>query len=135
MRKMLVEKESSSGVVGKHVYGNLYGCDSAVLSSLKLLKRVVHDAAKEANMTLVELKGWKFGGERGGVSVIALVVESHLALHTWPSYRYATLDIYTCGENSDPAKAFELVSRVLKPEKIVKYYADRSSISPDLVSI
>ncbi|MEM3120036.1 MAG: adenosylmethionine decarboxylase, partial [Nitrososphaerota archaeon] len=115
---MLVEQESGTGVVGKHVYGNLYDCEPAVLSNLRLLKKVVQEASKVANMTLVELKGWKFGGEKGGVSVIALVVESHLALHTWPSYRYATLDIFTCGDKSDPIKAFDYLCEILKPKNI-----------------
>ncbi|MEM1966651.1 MAG: adenosylmethionine decarboxylase [Nitrososphaerota archaeon] len=131
---MLVEKESSSGVVGKHIYGNLYGCDPKVLSNLRFLRNVVQDAVKVASMNLVELKAWKFGGERGGVSVIALVVESHIALHTWPSYKYATLDIYTCGDNSDPERAFEMVCKTLKPDRVVKYFADRSSVPQGIVS-
>lgn len=124
---MLAEQRTTVGVVGKHVYGNLYECDSKLLSDLRLLKRVVGEAAKVANMTLVELKGWKFGGKKGGVSVIALVVESHIALHTWPQYEYATIDIFTCGEQSDPVKAFNLLCEVLKPKHVLRHYADRSS--------
>jgi len=116
-------------VVGKHVYGNLYGCEYVVLSDLKLLKRLVSEAARLAKMTVIAVKGWKFGGEKGGVSVIALVVESHVALHTWPSYGYATLDVFTCGENSDPLSAFSYICAELKPRNVVQHYADRSSIS------
>jgi S-adenosylmethionine decarboxylase len=124
---MQVEQKSEVGVVGKHVYGNLYDCDPEVLGDLKLLKKLVSEASKIAKMTLVELRGWRFGGEKGGVSVIALVVESHLALHTWPGYRYATLDIFTCGDKSDPFKAFDYLCEALKPGSVSKHYADRSS--------
>jgi len=55
-------------------------------------------------MKLVEMKSWKFGGKKGGVSVIALVEESHIAVHTWLEYNYATVDVYTCGEHSDPRR-------------------------------
>ncbi|MCS7146282.1 MAG: adenosylmethionine decarboxylase [Nitrososphaerota archaeon] len=132
---MPVSLNSGSGVVGKHVYGNLYGCESRLLSDLRCLKKLVEDAAKVANMTLVELRGWRFGGEKGGVSVIALVVESHLALHTWPKYGYVTLDIFTCGDKSDPMRAFEYICQALKPERVVQHYADRSSIPQRVVNL
>ncbi len=115
-------------VVGKHVYANLYGVDPKILSDEKLLKEMVIEAAKLANMTLIEVKSWSIGGKKGGVSVIALVTESHIAIHTWVEYRYATVDIYTCGERSDPWKAFNYVVSVLKPKYYVVNYADRSSV-------
>ncbi|MDE1859610.1 MAG: adenosylmethionine decarboxylase, partial [Candidatus Micrarchaeota archaeon] len=68
-----------------------------------------------------------FGGNKGGVSVIALVTESHIVLHTWNEYKYATLDIYTCGEHSDPHAAFKMIVDALKPKKHQIFYANRSS--------
>lgn len=122
-----VELREKSIIVGKHVYGNLYGCDPRVLADLKYIKRLVREAVVAARMRLVSLKGWRIEGEKGGVSVLALIMESHVAVHTWPSYGYAALDIYTCGEESDPLAAFEHVSRGLRPEHVVRHIADRSS--------
>lgn len=116
-------------IIGKHVYGNLYGCDKNALSNVDLLKKLIIEAAKIAKMTLIEVKSWKFGGEKGGVSVIALVVESHIAIHTWPNYEYATVDVFTCGEKSDPDKSFEYICGILAPKKAIKHYADRSAIN------
>ncbi len=115
-------------IIGKHVYGNLYGCDKKMLSNVELLKKLIVEAAEIAKMTLIEVKSWKFGGEKGGVSVIALVVESHIAIHTWPNYEYAAVDVFTCGEKSDPDESFEHICRVLAPKKVVKHFADRSAI-------
>lgn len=114
-------------VVGKHVYGNLYDIDVTVAGDEEKLKGIVLDSVKLANMTLVEIKSWSFGGRKGGVSVIALVLESHIAVHTWLNYRYATVDVYTCGETSDPWKAFEYITNALKPKYYTVNYADRSS--------
>ncbi len=114
-------------VVGKHVYGNLYDCDPKVLADEDLLRRIVIEAARISNMTLWEVRSWKFGGKKGGVSVVALVIESHIAVHTWVEYRYATVDVYTCGANSDPEKAFDYIVKMLKPKRYTKHYADRSS--------
>lgn len=116
------------GIVGKHVYGNAYDCDEEVLSNEKVLKATVLDAVKLSKMHLVEIKSWRFGGTKGGVSVIALVKESHIAVHTWPKYRYATIDVYTCGEASEPEVAFEHICKLLRPKLVLRQYADRSSI-------
>lgn len=118
----------SDRVVGKHVYGNLYDVDLNVAGDEEKLKNTVIEAARIANMTLYEIKSWTFGGKKGGVSVIALVLESHIAIHTWVEYRYATVDVYTCGEQSDPWKAFDYIVKTLKPKYYTVNYADRSSL-------
>lgn len=114
-------------IIGKHVYGNLYEVDIEIAKDEEKLKQMVVEASKLANMTLYEVKSWSFGGKKGGVSVIALVLESHIAVHTWIEYRYATVDVYTCGEKSDPWKAFEYIVANLKPKYYTVNYADRSS--------
>ncbi len=119
-------RRHTRGIFGKHVYGNLYECDVEILADERQLREIVVEAARIAQMTIWDLKSWKFGGEKGGVSVIALVVESHIAIHTWTEYAYATVDVYTCGENSNPHKAFDYIANKLKAKKVEKHFADRS---------
>jgi len=117
------------GIVGKHVYGSMYDLkEERAYSDPEFLRSVVENAAKEANATVLESKAWKIEGEKGGVSAIVLVLESHIAVHTWKEYRYATVDVYTCGAHTDPWKAWEYIKRVLKPAKSVVHYADRSQL-------
>ncbi|MDJ0269734.1 MAG: adenosylmethionine decarboxylase [Aigarchaeota archaeon] len=127
---MVIGKEKAGGgmmrVVGKHVYGNLYDCDSSIINDERRLVQVVREAAEIANATLVEVYSWSFGGDMGGISVIALVKESHIALHSWSRYNYATLDVYTCGEHTNPEKGFDYIVEALKPRKVVKHEAKRS---------
>lgn len=33
---------------------------------------------------------------------MVVIAESHVAIHTWPEYSYAAVDIFTCGETIDP---------------------------------
>ncbi len=123
-----LEYERSNGVIGKHVYGNLYGIDPGLLSDENFLRLLVIKAAEIANVHLVEVKSWRFiNGDKEGVSVLALVVESHIAIHTWPVYRFASVDVYTCGDHSMPDKAFNYIVSVLKPRRYVVDHADRSS--------
>ena len=45
-----------------------------------------------------------------GISVVAMLAESHLSIHTWPEHGAALADIFTCGtwpsEVSDIATRF-----------------------------
>ena len=124
---MMVPEKLEDRVVGRHVYGNLYDIEPGILLDEDRLRKIVLDAARIANMTVVEIKSWKFGGSKGGVSVIALVLESHIALHTWVEYQYATVDVYTCGAKSDPWRAFNYIVEKLSPREYTVNYADRSS--------
>ncbi len=119
-------REGNDFVVGKHYYANLYDVDLSAAANEEGLRKVVVEAAKASNMKLVEVKSWRFGGRKGGVSVIALVEESHIAIHTWVEYEYATVDVYTCGNQSDPLKGIELIIEYMKPRRYKLAYADRS---------
>ena len=110
-------------VYGKHVYGNLYDCDEQLLKDEKALREIVVKAAEIGNMTLLDVKSWKIGE---GVSLVAIVLESHIAIHTWPEYRFATLDVYSCGMHTDPEAAFNYIVRMLKAKRVEKGVADRS---------
>lgn len=48
-----------------------------------------------------------------GVTVLIMIAESHLAIHTWPEYGYAAVDIFTCGTTVDPWKAYHLLTAKL----------------------
>jgi len=114
-------------IVGKHVYGNLYGCAASQINNELSLKKLIVEAADAAKMTIFDTKVWKFGGEKGGVSALALIIESHIAIHTWNEFHYATVDIFTVGEKSDPSMAFDYIVSKLKPKSVTRHFADRSS--------
>lgn len=125
-KQELAVRDSDSKIIGKHVYANIYDPDPSLISNEEFLRNLVVEAANKANMHLVEVKSWSFGGKKGGVSVIALITESHIAIHTWVEYSYATIDVYTCGDHSDPWKAMEYIIENLKPKKYSIGYANRT---------
>ena len=129
-KKRVIDKgiDGDEVVVGKHVYANLYGVPKEIAGDEEYLVETVKKAAEIANMTLYDIKSYRFGGKKGGISVLALVIESHIALHTWIEYDYATVDIYTCGARSDPWKAFNYIVERLRPEDYTVNYADRTQL-------
>jgi S-adenosylmethionine decarboxylase len=116
--------EAKPRVYGFHVYGNLYDCSNVdLLRSPEGLEELVIRAAKEGNMKVLDVKSWKIGE---GVSVVAIILESHIAIHTWPEFRFATVDVYSCGTHTDPEKAFKIIVEALKPSRVVSGTASRT---------
>ena len=110
-------------VVGRHIYGDLIDCaNEELLKDSGGLEKLVADAAAVGNMTLLDVKSWKIGL---GVSVVAIVLESHISIHTWPEYRYATVDVYSCGAHTNPQAAFEYIVKALKPKRVRMGKVDR----------
>ncbi len=110
-------------VYGRHVYGNLYECDANILRDEEKLREIVIEAAKIGNMTLLDVKSWKIGE---GVSVVAIVLESHITIHTWPEYRFATVDVYSCGKHTDPDNAFNYIVKALGARRIERGVTSRN---------
>ncbi len=51
-----------------------------------------------------------------GVSVILILAETHLSVHTWPEHGYAAVDVFICGEGRDPHAAWGVIRESLRPE-------------------
>ncbi|MEM0244745.1 MAG: adenosylmethionine decarboxylase [Zestosphaera sp.] len=116
-------KNIKTKVYGRHVYGSLYECDSELLSDPEFLKKVVIEAAHVGNMTLLDVRTWYMGP---GVSVVAIILESHISIHTWPEYSFATVDVYSCGKHTDPLRSFEYIVRALRARRYEFNMIDRS---------
>ncbi len=75
-----------------------YACDPRALRTLGALQGLFARAIAELGLTPVAEAQWhQFPGE-GGVSGLVLLAESHLACHTFPEARYASLNLYCCRE-------------------------------------
>ena len=117
--------ERSYKVWGKHVYGNAIGCNNKYLMDEEYLRKIVKEAVDIGGMTLLDLKSWKIGL---GVSVIAIVLESHITVHTWPEHSFATIDVYSCGRHTDPERAFNYIAEKLEAREVIKGVIDRSYV-------
>ncbi|WP_069806543.1 adenosylmethionine decarboxylase [Vulcanisaeta thermophila] len=120
------ERDKNDALVyGIHVYGNLYDCDPQLLKDELYLTRIAKEAAEMAGAYVVSTFYYKFG-INGGVSVVVIVAESHISIHTWPEHRYATVDVYTCGSHTKPTTAFEYIAKSLGAKRVDVFISDRS---------
>lgn len=101
--------------LGRHLLVEFHGCDRTILNDEKLIRRYMLEAAKLTGATILKDVFHAFSPH--GVSGVVVIAESHLAIHTWPEYGYAAVDLFTCGNNVDPWRAFEFLSEKLKAKR------------------
>jgi S-adenosylmethionine decarboxylase len=87
-----------------------------VLNDIKKIEVCLTQAAEECGAVIIEKVFHQFNPH--GISGIIVIAESHLAIHTWPEYNYAAVDIFTCGQELSPEKAIKYIIK----EVGAKYY-------------
>ena len=98
--------------LGRHLIAELYDCDEEILNNVTEIEYQMTKAAIECGATIVTSTFHRFLPH--GVSGAIIISESHLAIHTWSEYKYASLDIYTCGDSVDPWVAFNYLKDAFK---------------------
>ncbi|MBN2375441.1 MAG: adenosylmethionine decarboxylase [Sedimentisphaerales bacterium] len=92
---------------GIHCILELYDCPSERLNDLEFICSAIKQAVRESMSTLLNLASHKFDPQ--GVTAVALLAESHISIHTWPEHGYAAVDIFTCGQTSNPHRACDFL--------------------------
>ena len=106
--KQTTEKHSQQ-YLGRHILAEFFECDPNVLNNPELVEKYMLQAALECGATVVNKCFHLFAPH--GVSGVVIISESHLAIHTWPEYGYAAVDLFTCGEQCDPKISYEFLKR------------------------
>ena len=100
--------------LGRHILLELRSCNSASLDDLPFIEEMMVHAAEETGATVIGKLFHQFSPQ--GVTGVVAIAESHLCIHTWPEHAYAAVDIFTCGENFDPAEAARLIILAVESE-------------------
>ncbi len=101
--------------LGKHILAEFYDCKAESLNDVKKIEEIMVEAANVIKACVVNQSFHKF--EPHGVSGVVVIAESHLSIHTWPEYNFASVDVYTCGDKIDPWIAYEYLNEVLKAKR------------------
>lgn len=94
-------------------------CDAEILKDLKYIEKAMLEAAMAMGATALGHCFHRFSPH--GVSGAVIVAESHLAIHTWPEYRYAAVDFEVCGRKIDPWEGFHLLLEKLKAKRTSQF--------------
>jgi S-adenosylmethionine decarboxylase len=89
----------------------LYECPRNLLDDEGFIKGTLREAVDEGFATLLHEVSHHFRPQ--GVTALALIAESHLAIHTWPEHGYAAVDVFTCGDRANAERACRYLARAL----------------------
>ena len=100
--------------LGRHILVEFLGCCPEIMNDVSAIETAMVNAAQKAGATVIQSTFHHFSPF--GVSGVVVIQESHLAIHTWPEYRYAAVDLFTCGETVDAWISFDLLKEAFKAE-------------------
>lgn len=118
---------------GTHILGEFYGVERALLNDGEFLKDQIQKAIQTSGATLCSLQMKKF--EPGGLTILALLSESHTSIHSYPEFGALFFDAFTCGDHCNPENIAKFLVEALAPRfhKIKKIH--RGTDSEDLVHL
>ncbi|PIS21143.1 adenosylmethionine decarboxylase [candidate division WWE3 bacterium CG08_land_8_20_14_0_20_43_13] len=77
-----------------HIAARIENADSSFLNCPELLEEALTKVCQETGLSIVKRVSHQFNPT--GVSLVFILGESHLAVHTWPESKFAHLDLVTC---------------------------------------
>ncbi|MFO7848301.1 MAG: adenosylmethionine decarboxylase [Balneolaceae bacterium] len=86
--------------LGRQILVEYYDCRESKINDVGYIEDSLIKATKASKATIISHNFHKFSPY--GVSGVVVIAESHVAIHTWPEYNYAAVDIFTCGDTIDP---------------------------------
>jgi S-adenosylmethionine decarboxylase proenzyme len=102
--------------LGRQILVEFYDCDTDVLNDVEQVEQIMLQATRASQATIISHNFHKFSPH--GVSGVVVIAESHVAIHSWPEYNYAAVDIFTCGETIDPWVIQEVLKEELRSETV-----------------
>jgi S-adenosylmethionine decarboxylase len=98
--------------LGRHLLCEYHGCDRELLNRPEVIRAELVAAVTLAGATPLHEVVHAFSPH--GVTGVVVIAESHFAIHTWPEYGFAAVDLFTCGDAVDPYRAFEHLKSALR---------------------
>ena len=100
----------------------------SLLSDLDFWKGLLKELIEDLGMTYVTSCGTEFSrysdiNIAGGISAVAILLESHLAVHTWPEYKYFHLVLDSCKVEFDEQIILRKLKKIFGDKEIV--YKDK----------
>ena len=106
-----------------HTLLELHGCDAALLANSDALRPLLLEAVRAAGATIVTEIFHNFSPH--GVSGVIVIAESHVAIHTWPEYAYAAVDVFSCSATLDQAAMGKKIAAALGAESVESRVIER----------
>jgi S-adenosylmethionine decarboxylase proenzyme len=108
----LEESPQFMDALGRHVLIELWDCNAAI-NQPESVRAAIRRGVEEIGATLLHVYVHEFSPQ--GVTGVATLAESHLALHSWPEHGYLAADVFTCGDQVDPLALVGVLKEWFEP--------------------
>ena len=117
--------------VGDHITLDFLGVKKEY--SAQFYEDIIHKIAKAAKVGIVNISKYEFTPQ--GLTMIALLKESHMSFHTFPENGIISFDFFTCGQ-VNPNVSLEILKKEIQHISVVKKEFPRDTIHhyPDIYS-
>ncbi|TCO56541.1 ornithine decarboxylase [Actinocrispum wychmicini] len=105
------EPDEVGEFAGRHVLAEFSGVSPKLLNDAAFLCESLERALDKAGATVCDMTFKQF--EPQGVTVLALLSESHASIHSYPERGSVFVDVFTCGRRADPELAVQLLRDML----------------------
>lgn len=111
--------------IGEHITLDILGTTQEY--DISFYESLVYKIAKEAQVTVLQVSKHKF--EPQGMTMLALLAESHMSFHTFPEHGIISFDFFTCGK-VHPSIAIDILKEAIEHTKIIKKEFKRDTEEP-----
>lgn len=101
---------------GIHITADLWSIEPSLIEDHLLLIALAKNAAEMSGATIISVQFKEFHPH--GMTIVILLAESHLSIHTYPEKSFIAIDCYTCGDKVDPEIAIHTIISRLNPIKV-----------------
>ena len=97
--------------------------DCSVLETLNGIRPLMEEIIQRCKLNVVSQCEYQFSPI--GATMLYLLSESHLTIHTYPEKRACSINLYTCNPKTDLNDALDIIYGYFKQPYIIKKVMDR----------
>lgn len=111
-------------MIGEHLLADMYGVEPRLLADAAFLSRVLVEATAVSGLrpvadpVVLPFAARPDCSTPPGVTGFVLLAESHIALHTYPEFGFAGVDVFTCGAAGRPQAVLRVLQEHLSPAHV-----------------
>lgn len=104
--------KTQTAALAKHLLVEYYECNTDKIRDAEYIEKSMLEAAQVTGIKVSDCIIHSFAP--WGVSGAVVMGESHLTIHTWGEFNFASVDLYTTGEHADPWQEFNFLAKALE---------------------
>ena len=111
-------------ILGTTVFFEIENVDSNFFNEKKIFETLMNEICSIVKATIVKKCEHIF--DNNGTTIVYILAESSLIIHTWPEYNSFTIDLFMCSTSIDVEKINNFINEKFKIPEIKYQMIDRT---------